>query len=94
MLSLQYKPFGHSIMFLWINEHLQDALLTKLPGQFIELHKSQFFPRLENLIWDSIAHFSYSILRNWELTSPLKAFIICYYMEEECGLKKRTVFKS
>ena len=35
-------------MFLWLclNEHLQDALLTILLGQFIELHKIQ---RLE--IW-------------------------------------------
>ena len=66
ILSLQYKPFGHSIMFLWINEHLQDALLTKLLGQFIEVHKTQFFQRLEYLVWNSIAHFSYSILKNFK----------------------------
>ena len=26
-----------------ISEHMQDALLTKLLDQFIEVHKSQFF---------------------------------------------------
>ena len=30
--------------------HLQDALLTKSEDQFIEVHKSQFLQRLENLI--------------------------------------------
>ena len=33
-----------------ISEHLQDALLTKLLGQFIEVHKSQCLQILENLI--------------------------------------------
>ena len=26
-----------------VSEHLQDALLTQLLGQFAEVHKSQFF---------------------------------------------------
>ena len=29
------------------SEHLQDRLLTKLQGQFIELHNAKFFKRLE-----------------------------------------------
>ena len=33
-----------------ISEHLQDAFLTKLLGQFIEVHKSQCLQILENLI--------------------------------------------
>ena len=31
-----------------ISEHLQDALLTKLLGQFIELRNTHFFIILEN----------------------------------------------
>ena len=31
------------------SEHLQDTFLTKLLGQFIELHGTQCFERLENL---------------------------------------------
>ena len=39
--------FSHSVSN---SEHLQDPLLTKLLGQFTEVHKSAFFQRLENLI--------------------------------------------
>ena len=36
-------------MNLWqVNVHLQDALLTNLPGQFIKIYKSKFFQRLKN----------------------------------------------
>ena len=49
-----YKPFRalHHVsqILRQISEHLQYALLTKLLGQFIEIDKSQFFQRLENLI--------------------------------------------
>ena len=40
-----------------ISEHFQYALLTKLIGQFIEVQKSQFFQKLEILIWDCISLF-------------------------------------
>ena len=45
------------ILFSQISEHSQYALLTKLLGQFTEVDKSQFFQRLENLIWDCIVLF-------------------------------------
>ena len=50
----QYKVFfSHkaetiSLTLCQSSEHLQ-ALLTKLLGQFIEIHNTQFFQRLENL---------------------------------------------
>ena len=51
-------------------------LLTKLQGQFIELHKTQLFKRLGNLTWDCIVpFFLIKILENWWLPSLLKAFI-------------------
>ena len=59
-----------------ISAHLQDAQLTKLLGQFIEVHKSQFFSMTGKfdetvLLSFFIQHFE----KNWGLTSPLKAFI-------------------
>ena len=39
-----------SLILCQISQHLQDARLTKLLGQFIEINKNQFFQRLENLI--------------------------------------------
>ena len=54
MLSLQHEILWalHHIspILCQINKHLQDALLTKLLDQFIEVHKSQFFQRLKNVI--------------------------------------------
>ena len=45
MLSLQHETLWalHHVspILCQINKHLQDALLTKLLGQFIEVHKSQ-----------------------------------------------------
>ena len=38
-----------------VSAHLRDARLTRLLGQFIEVHKSQFFQILEILIRDCIA---------------------------------------
>ena len=46
-----------SNFFFQISEHLQYALSTTLLGQFIEVQKSLFFQRLENLVWDSISLF-------------------------------------
>ena len=42
----QYKV---TVLFLFWLEHLWDSWLTKLLGQFIELHNPQFFKRLK--IW-------------------------------------------
>ena len=51
-------------------------LLTKVQGQFIELHKTQLVKRLGHLTWDCIVpFFLIKILENWWLPSPLKAFI-------------------
>ena len=59
-----------------ISEHLQYALLTKLLGQFIEIDKSQFFQRLENLIWDCIILFFLQHLQILGLNlSPLSIYI-------------------
>ena len=59
-----------------ISEHLQYALLTKLLGQFIEIDKSQFFQRLENLIWDCIVLFFLQHLQILGLNlSPLSIYI-------------------
>ena len=47
-------------MFLILSEsseHLQDTLLTKLLGQFIESHNTQFFQRPANLTLDCIGVF-------------------------------------
>ena len=33
-----------------ISEHLQNAVLTKLLGQFTEVHKSQFFLWKKNVV--------------------------------------------
>ena len=41
-----------SLILCRIKKNLQNPLSTKAPGQFIEVHKNQFFQRLENLIWD------------------------------------------
>ena len=74
MLSLQYKllwAIHHvSRILCQISKHLQDVLLTKLLGQFIEVHENQFFQRLKNLIWDSITifflqHFEKLGLNEW-----------------------------
>ena len=35
-------PSNLSLILCQISQHLQDALLTKLLGQFFEVHKSQF----------------------------------------------------
>ena len=54
ILHKNYKPLWEvhhvSPILCQISQHLQDALLTKVLGQFTEVHKSQFFQRLENLI--------------------------------------------
>ena len=39
-----------SLTLCQINEHLQDARLTKLIGQFIKANKHHFLQRLENVI--------------------------------------------
>ena len=63
-----YKPLWalHQVspIFCQISEHLQYSLLTKLLGQFTEVHKSQFFQRLETLIRVCIALF---FLEHFEL---------------------------
>ena len=42
-------PFSFSFLILYQSStHLQDKLLTKLLGQFMELHNTKFFQRLEN----------------------------------------------
>ena len=72
------------------SERLQDTLLIKLLGQFIELYKTQVFRRLENLIWDCIVIL---FLQYFEkLAANLTPESI--YIEEECGLKKYRVLKS
>ena len=57
--SFYYKPLWelhHVLPILGeISQHLQDVLLTKLQGQFNEVHKSQFLQRLENLVLDCTA---------------------------------------
>ena len=62
-----------------ISEHLQDTLLTKLLGLFIEVNKSQFFQRVEILILDcnslSLQHFE-----KFEVNPTPESI----YMEEEC----------
>ena len=54
MVSRCYKPLWalHYVSPVWcqISENLKYTLLTKLLGQFIEVHKNQFFQRLEKLI--------------------------------------------
>ena len=62
-----------SLTFIGRTEHLQDAVLTKLLGQFIELDNAQFFQRTENLR-QYFSPFSHNILKNYRLMSPLKAF--------------------
>ena len=56
-----------------INVHLQDALLTNLPGQFIKIHRSKFFQRLK--IWPGTVLFSFFLQHSkiCGLTAPLKA---------------------
>ena len=71
-LKLKMFPltFGQS------SRHLQDTLLTKLLGQFIELHNTQFFKTLENFTSDCIVIFlSTQHFEKLSLTSPLKAFV-------------------
>ena len=46
----------------------------QLLGQFIEVHKSHFFQKLENLVETVLLSFFNSILKHWGLTSPLKTF--------------------
>ena len=42
-------PFSFSFLILYQSSaHLQDKLLTKLLDQFMELHNTKFFQRLEN----------------------------------------------
>ena len=52
-----------SLTFCGRTEHLQDAVLTKLLGQFIELDNAQFFQRLENLR-QYFSPFFHNILKN------------------------------
>ena len=68
------------------SKHLQDTLLTKLLGQFIELHNNHFFQKEEHLTWDCIVLF---FLQHFE---KLQVNIIpeSIYMEKEFGLKKYT----
>ena len=56
-----------------INVHLQDALLTNLPGRFIKIHKSKLFQRLK--IWPGTVLFSFFLQHSkiCGLTAPLKA---------------------
>ena len=68
------------------SEHLQDTLLTKLPGQFIELRNAQLFKRLESLTRDWIVFFS-SMQHFEKLGINLTAKST--YMKEDCGLKKK-----
>ena len=57
------------------------------PGQFIELHNTQFFKRLKNLIWDCITLFS-SMEHFAKIEANLTPENI--YIKEQCGLKKHT----
>ena len=53
-LGLQYKvktkTTNVSLTSCQSSEYLQETLLTKLVGQFIERHNTQSFKRLENLV--------------------------------------------
>ena len=73
------------------SEHLQDKLLTKLLGQFIEPHNNHFLKRLENLTANCIVLFI-SMQHFEKLEANLTPESI--YMKEECGLKKHTLYKT
>ena len=59
---------------------MQDALLTKLQGHFIEVHKSEVFQRLELL-----SFFLYHFEKFGLNLTPQSIF-----MEEKFGLKKHS----
>ena len=46
VLLFQCKVTVLSLSLCESSEHLQNTLLTKLLGQFIEVHNTQFFKRL------------------------------------------------
>ena len=56
-IVLRYIKLKMLIWFYKSIEHLQDTLLNKLIGQFIELYNTQFFQRPGNFIWDCIVLF-------------------------------------
>ena len=61
-LNVKIYSFSHKIENISLNlsqnsEQLQDALVTKLLGQFVILHKSPFHHRLKNLIRDRLFFF-------------------------------------
>ena len=57
------------------SEHLQDKLLTKLLGQFIKLHNTDFLNTRKLNVRLFFSLFSHSIFKNWRLNLPQEAFI-------------------
>ena len=57
------------------SEHLQDKLLTKLLGQFIKLHNTDFLNSRKLNVRLFFSLFSHSIFKNWRLNLPQEAFI-------------------
>ena len=86
VISNSFAPHHVSLTLCQISEHLQDSQLTKLIGQFIELHKNyRKFVLRQYCSLSFLQHFQ-------ELRVTLTPESI--YMEEEHGLKKHTVHKS
>ena len=86
VISNSFAPHHVSLTLCQISEHLQDSPLTKLIGQFIELHKNyRKFVLRQYCSLSFLQHFQ-------ELRVTLTPESI--YMEEEHGLKKHTVHKS
>ena len=84
---LSYSPFSDktkniSPNLCRISEHLQDELLTKLLGPFMELHKSNFFSKTRK--FDLRLYCSLFLQHFEKLGVNLSTESI--YMEEEYGL--------
>ena len=64
---------------------MQDTLLNKLLGQFIERHNTPFFKRVENFTWDCIVLFLYT---QYFGKLGINFTTVSIYMKGECGFKK------
>ena len=64
---------------------MQDTLLNKLLGQFIERHNTPFFKRVENFTWDCIVLFLYT---QYFGKLEINFTTVSIYMKGECGFKK------
>ena len=78
-------PFFSSLTLHQCSKHLQDTLLTKLLDQFIELHNTRSFKRLENLTWHCIVLFHSMHYFEKLGVNPTHQSI---YMKGKCGPKK------